>query len=65
MAMGKRKRELKPALLWVATQDLPRGAAHPFYARLNQILDQHHFDGFLCETGLLREARPCVCGRRG
>ena len=25
--------------MWVATQDLPRSAAHPFYARLNQILD--------------------------
>jgi transposase len=28
----------------VATQDLPQTAAHPFYARLNQILDQHDFD---------------------
>jgi len=27
--------------MWVAMQDLPRSAAHPFYARLNQILDQH------------------------
>ena len=25
----------------VATNDLPRSAAHPFYARLNQILDQY------------------------
>jgi hypothetical protein len=32
--------------MWVATQDLPRRAAHPFYGRLNQILDQHDFDGF-------------------
>jgi transposase len=31
--------------MWVATQDLPRTAAHPFYARLNQILDKHNFDG--------------------
>ena len=30
--------------MWVATQDLPQTAAHPFYARLNQILDQHDFD---------------------
>ena len=30
--------------MWVATHDLPRTAAHPFYARLNQILDQHDFD---------------------
>ena len=33
--------------MWVATQDLPRSAAHPFYARLNQILDQHDFDGYV------------------
>jgi hypothetical protein len=33
--------------MWVATQDLPRSAAHPFYTRLNQILDQHDFDGFV------------------
>ena len=31
--------------MWVASQDLPRGAAHPFYTRLNQILDQHDFEG--------------------
>ena len=47
--------------MWVATQDLPRGAAHPFYARLNQILDQHDFDGFaeaLCARFYADEGRP-------
>jgi hypothetical protein len=33
------------ASMWVAAQDLPRSAADPFYARLNQILDQLTFDG--------------------
>jgi len=33
--------------MWVATQDLPRSAAHPFYTRLNQILDQADFDGYV------------------
>ena len=33
--------------MWVATQDLPRSAAHPFYRRLNQILDEAHFDGYV------------------
>ena len=32
--MGKRKRQAKQASMWVATQDLPRSAAHPFYTRL-------------------------------
>ena len=47
--------------MWVATQDLPRSAAHPFYARLNQILDQHDFDGYvegLCERFYADEGRP-------
>jgi transposase len=47
--------------MWVATQDLPRSAAHPFYARLNQILDQQDFDGFvegLCERFYAAEGRP-------
>ena len=32
MAMGKRRRHAKQASMWVATQDLPRSAAHPFEA---------------------------------
>jgi transposase len=35
--------------MWVATQDLPRTAGHPFYARLNQILDKHDFDEYVEE----------------
>jgi transposase len=44
MAMGKRRRRLKQASMSVATQDLPRSAAHPFYTRLNAILDKADFD---------------------
>jgi transposase len=49
MAMGKRRRHAKQSTMWVATQDLPRTAGHPFYARLNQILDKHDFDGYVEE----------------
>src|SRR2546429_8249873 len=38
--------------MWVATQDLPRRAAHPFYTRLNQILDTVDLDTYaesLCQ----------------
>jgi len=45
MAMGKRRRRPKQTSMWMATQDLPRSPAHPFYARLNQILDEADFDG--------------------
>ena len=47
--------------MWVATQDLPRSAAHPFYTRLNQILDTHDFDGYvegLCQRFYADEGRP-------
>lgn len=47
--------------MWVATEDLPQSAAHPFYARLNHILDQHDFDGFvegLCERFYSDDGRP-------
>ncbi len=47
--------------MWVATNDLPRSAAHPFYTRLNQILDKHDFDGYvegLCQRFYADEGRP-------
>jgi transposase len=61
MAMGKRNRQAKQASMWVATQDLPRSAAHPFYTRLNQILDERDFDGHvegLCARFYAEEGRP-------
>lgn len=45
MAMGKRKRGLHQPTIWIATSDLPRTAGHPFYERINRILDQAGFDG--------------------
>jgi transposase len=42
MAMGKRKG--KQQELWVATGDMPRAASHPFYRKINEVLDQHHLD---------------------
>jgi hypothetical protein len=45
--MGKRRRGPKQTSMWVATQDLPRTVAHPFYTRLNQILNDADFDGYV------------------
>ena len=42
--MGTRKTEQPP--LWVATADLPSSPGHPFYAKLNAILDAEGFDRF-------------------
>ena len=45
--MGKRRRHARQATMGVATADLPMGAGHPFYARLNRVLDEAGFDAFV------------------
>jgi transposase len=47
MAMGKRRRRARPKTLWVASTDLPQSAGHPFYERLNRVLDDAGFDAFV------------------
>jgi transposase len=47
MAMGKRKSEQAP--LWIPTTELPMSPGHPFYVRLNEILDAAGFDRFVEE----------------
>ena len=44
MAMGNRKQRRRQEELWVAQQALARGPSHPFYQRLNQLLEEGHFD---------------------
>ena len=51
MALGRRKRE-RQGELWVAMQDVPQPAGHPFYRKLNQLLAEAEFDEYvesLCE----------------
>ncbi len=43
--MGIRDGEQSP--LWVVTADLPKSPGHPFYARLNALLDARDFDRFV------------------
>jgi transposase len=45
MAMGTRKKRERQEDFWVASSEVVGTPAHVFYNRLNQILDQHHFDG--------------------
>ena len=49
MAMGKRRRRARQRSMWVADADLPRSAGHPFYERLNRLLDEAGFDAFVEE----------------
>ena len=47
MAMGKRRRHARQKTMWVASTDLPQSAGHPFYERLNRVLDDASFDAFV------------------
>src|SRR5436305_7015607 len=44
MALGRRRKRVRQEGLWTPTAALPMGAGHPFYQRLNQILDEKKFD---------------------
>ncbi len=46
MAMGRGNQRQRQQGLWVAAADLPHTAAHPFYRRLGELLDEHGFDEF-------------------
>src|SRR3954470_21340025 len=59
MAMGIREGE--QSSLWVATSDLPASPGHPFYARLNAVLEAHAFDRFV--EDLCRRFYAPVMGR--
>ncbi|MFN8067121.1 MAG: transposase [Vicinamibacterales bacterium] len=60
MALGRRGDRARTPDLWIATTDLPRTGGHPFYQRLNQILDAHDFDAFV-----EAQCAPFYAGRVG
>jgi transposase len=59
MSMGTREPDQPP--LWIATSDLPASPGHPFYERVNAVLDAHGFDRFV--EGLCRPFYAKVMGR--
>jgi len=63
MAMGKRRRRVRQPAMWIAATDLPTTAAHPFYERLNRILDEAGFDGYVekvCAPFYASRGRPSL-----
>jgi len=48
MSMGTRKHRQRQEQLWVTHTELATGPGHPFYRRLNELLDNERFDEF-CE----------------
>jgi transposase len=47
MAMGTRKDRERQEDFWVAYSDMAVGPGHPFYVRLNEVLDGEGFDAFV------------------
>ena len=46
MAMGTRRRRQRQERLWIGQRELAQGPGHPFYKRVNEILDRTGFDEF-------------------
>ena len=45
--MGKRPAARQGSPLWVTTADLPTSDGHPFFERLNRVLEDCGFDSFV------------------
>lgn len=63
MAMGTRRRRQRQQELWVPTASLARPASHPFYERLNSLLDSSAFDEFV--EGICKRFYADTLGRPG
>jgi transposase len=46
MGMGTRRRRQRQEPMWIAQQELAKGPAHPFYQRVNELLEEKKFDEF-------------------
>jgi len=68
MAMGRKASQQQPEPLWIPHTELPRTVAHPFYDRLNEVLEAHGFDEFVeqrCERFYAESmGRPSVAPGR-
>jgi transposase len=63
MAMGTRRKRRRQHGLWISAADLPTTAAHPFYRRVNALLDEHRFDE--CVEGACQSFYAETMGRPG
>lgn len=46
MGMGTRRRRQRQEQMWIAHQELAKGPGHPFYQRVNELLEEKRFDEF-------------------
>jgi len=62
MAMGTRRQREKQEDIWIAHAELASAPAHPFYQRLNELLEAERFDEFV--EGRCRKFYAAKYGRR-
>jgi transposase len=48
MAMGKRQTD-RQVEFWISATEMPSTPAHPFYRKLNEVLNDHGFDAFVAD----------------
>src|SRR6201998_4048871 len=46
MGMGTRRRRQRQERLWISHNELAKGPGHPFYSRVNELLESKQFDEF-------------------
>ncbi len=63
MGMGTRKSQEEQEEIWIANGELARSPGHPFYQRLNELLEEEKFDEFV--EGLCRKFYAEKMGRPG
>jgi transposase len=60
MSLGRREQE-KQESIWIAADSLAKPSGHPFYERLNLVLNEHRFDSFAeqsCACFYSKTGRP-------
>ena len=63
MAMGTRKQRERQEDIWIAHTELASAPAHPFYQRLNELLEAEGFEEFV-EADARSSMPPKTDGRR-
>lgn len=63
MGMGTRQSREQQEEIWISNAELARSPGHPFYQRLNELLDGEKFDAFV--EGLCGKFYAPVMGRPG
>lgn len=63
MGIGTRQSQEKQDDIWIANVELARSPGHPFYQRLNELLDEEKFDSSVEVLAVIRERRKMTSRR--